>query len=523
MCPSFRCFYQPLLKNSNGFELGNIFPIEFNQPTAIIYDQIAVKCERNSPQPEIFYSKALVNVPISSASTTRFVRSDPDFPSLAMLIFDSVSLNHFKRSLPKTTQFLADNGFLTFNLYGQESDDSDANVLSILRGGASNSDNQIFLWDVMKDRGCTTFVSEELGGSSSILSNISINVDHDLRPFHEFSHSRTKGFCTQDGRVASLEYLENWWKILLNMKDVCQFSMHVVRTVTNSDYLTVVDNVLRSSLDILKGNGFFDKAVFVLLSGGGNPRVPSTNLYTAKVEERSPLFSIKFPEKFRKKYFMEYYNIDYNIDRLVNTKDIGSTLMDIAAMSNFSIDIRGYSGGGMSLLRHTIDQYRSCEQANIPQHLCICMDHKDIESQKYDRNSVEFNNLFHYVEKEALKHKCMEEAFVTQRFDTLSVFSLNRMVEEGVRNEDDWTHVRNSSYDIGMRYFDIIVGVKTFQREQDVKQIRLHVLMRFRHTERFGTQPVGSPMVIWVNQRCGSRSLDQFCHMCYDNKLLTED
>ncbi|KAK5975856.1 hypothetical protein GCK32_018496, partial [Trichostrongylus colubriformis] len=95
--------------------------IEFNVPAAIRHNQFVVKCHRNSTPERVAYNKAFVNVPIATgpASEPKFVKSDPEQPSMALLIFDSVSLNHFKRSMPRTTKFLVDNDFFTFDMYNE--------------------------------------------------------------------------------------------------------------------------------------------------------------------------------------------------------------------------------------------------------------------------------------------------------------------------------------------------------------------------------------------------------------------
>ncbi|KHJ92090.1 hypothetical protein OESDEN_08030 [Oesophagostomum dentatum] len=54
-------------------------------------------------------------------------------------------------------------------------------------------------------------------------------------------------------------------------------------------------------------------------------------LFTARVEELSPLFSIKIPEKYLKKYPKQRSNIGANANRLTSTTDVALTLMDIAS------------------------------------------------------------------------------------------------------------------------------------------------------------------------------------------------
>ncbi|KAK5985979.1 hypothetical protein GCK32_006329 [Trichostrongylus colubriformis] len=147
------CHYHPLVNNSIGDVIvGDATKIEFDVPTAIHHNQFVVKCHRNSAPERVAYNKAFVNVPIATgpASEPKFVKSDPEQPSMALLIFDSVSLNHFKRSMPRTTKFLVDNDFFTFDMYNEMSDDSERNLLNILRGGEDETANRTFLWNAMK-------------------------------------------------------------------------------------------------------------------------------------------------------------------------------------------------------------------------------------------------------------------------------------------------------------------------------------------------------------------------------------
>nr|CDJ86642.1 Protein of unknown function DUF229 domain containing protein [Haemonchus contortus] len=84
------------------------------------------------------------------ASEPKFRGSNPERPSLAVLIFDSVSLNQFKRSMLRTAKFLDDNDFFTFNMYNEMSDDPEENLWNILKGGEGEANNDAFLWDAMK-------------------------------------------------------------------------------------------------------------------------------------------------------------------------------------------------------------------------------------------------------------------------------------------------------------------------------------------------------------------------------------
>ncbi|KAL6739063.1 hypothetical protein Aduo_012552 [Ancylostoma duodenale] len=523
------CSYQPFLNNSAGHVLlGKDVEIEFHRPTPIRHNQFVVQCRTAPPSGEVIYKKAFVNVPIASGPATepKFVESSWEYPSLAVLVFDSVSVNQFRRHMPQTMKFLVDNRFFTMNMYNEMTDDSNANILAILGGGRDPSDTQKFLWDAMKERQCMTYLSEEVGDFPSILGNMSLDVEHDLRPFYAYSRETTDGHCTRDGRVASHEYLENWKNALLHSKERCHFSMHYMRTLTtdNPEYLSLLDAELRESLEMLKANGLFEDTVFALMSGRGNPLRVKDQLFTARVEERSPLFSIKLPEKFLRKHFMESSNIGVNVNRLTNTREVGLTLMDVASASPSS-DPQEFQdvGNSSSLLRVVNERYRSCDDAAIPPHLCLCMDEKALLSEEYPSSSFEFKQLFEYVKTEALKNDCLEEVDLAKEHRQLTVLSLNPMVQHGIRKERDWTRLRKFHYDMGMNYVEITVEVKAVKRNIDSERIKLHARMRFRYTPMQGFEPVGTPIITWVSKRCLARRVEQFCEMCYHNRLMSEE
>ncbi|KAK6747330.1 hypothetical protein RB195_000498 [Necator americanus] len=522
------CSYQALQNNSTG----DIIPassteIEFNRPTAIHHDQFVVQCRQNSEPKKLVYKKAFVNVPIAAGpvAETKFTESSWEYPSLALLVFDSVSSNHFKRSLPRTAKFLVENDFITMNMYNELTDNSNDNILTILRGGEESSENQTFLWEAMKERQCMTYLSEEVGNFTSILSNISLDVEHDLRPFYEISRETTEGHCTKDGRVASYEYLENWKKALLNSKKYCHFSVHYMRTLTRDDpdHLSLLDGELRSSLEALKANGLFEDTVFVLVSGTGNSLGVNDRLFTARVEERSPFFSIKLPEKFLKKHYTMRSNIATNANRLTNTIDVGLTLMDIATINSiYPSEYTFKRDKGISLLRNYHRYHWSCDDAGIPPRLCLCMDEKVLQSKEYPSSSKEFNQLFEYVKTEALKNDCLQEVVVLPNQPQLTVLSLNPMVQHGVRKEADWRELRKLHHDMGMNYVEITVEIHAVHRSTDLKMIKLNALMRFRHTQMTGFEPVGTPVITWANIQCYAKRIEQFCEMCYYNRLMTE-
>ncbi|KAK5976472.1 hypothetical protein GCK32_016795, partial [Trichostrongylus colubriformis] len=80
--------------------------------------------------------------------------------------------------------------------------------------------------------------------------------------------------------------------------------------------------------------------------------------------------------------------------RLVTTKDVGMTLMDLANMTFIDTTKKGYvtslgvakeeeAVAGASLLQNVHSTWRSCDDADIPPQWCLCMDEKTLQSDDY--------------------------------------------------------------------------------------------------------------------------------------------
>ncbi|CAJ0602677.1 unnamed protein product [Cylicocyclus nassatus] len=529
---SIRCTYQPISNVS--FVLGTPKEIEFNQPTQIYHDQFVVRCRNISSPQNVIYERAFINVPYPSgpAKQPKFVKSNWEYPSLALLIFDSVSLNQFKATMPRTWKFLVDNDFVAMNMYNEVTHDINSNILSILKGGEEKQSEETFLWDVMKERQCKTYLSEEIGDFPSVLGNMSLDVEHDLRPFHAYAHATSEGVCTKDGHVGAQENIKFWRKALLHSKNRCHFSMHHMRALTRDpELLPLLDQELRESLEALKANGLFEDTVFALLSGTGNPPRLKDQLFTSRVEERTPLFTIKLPEKFLRKHYHSRASLQSNANRLVATKDIGITLMDIASGSPLtfvSYNLKNEPLNGTSLLTYAIPTYRSCDDANVPPHMCLCMDDKALLTEDYSSNSFIYNQLFEYVKTEVLKNDCIDEVincYEGKCDANVRVLSLNPMVQQGIRDERDWREVRKTQYDMGMNYVEILVLAQAAPHNpslMNIDKMRVVLRMRFRFTRKTGFEPVGSPTVANANHQCHAKRIEQYCEMCYYNSLLTD-
>ncbi|KAK6015643.1 hypothetical protein OSTOST_18929, partial [Ostertagia ostertagi] len=154
------------------------------------------------------------------------------------------------------------------------------------------------------------------------------------------------------------------------------------------------------------------------------------------------------------------------------------TLMDLANMSFTANPIKEKDDdkqmtreeealAGASLLRHIHSNWRSCDDAGIPPQLCLCMDKKILQSDDYTNDTEEYELMFEYVKAEILLNDCVEKVEQTPALRKVVVFSLNAMVQHGVRQEQDWHRARSSYRDLGMKYLEIAVRVFPFRKGTD--------------------------------------------------------
>ncbi|KAK6013449.1 hypothetical protein OSTOST_21235, partial [Ostertagia ostertagi] len=131
------------------------------------------------------------------------------------------------------------------------------------------------------------------------------------------------------------------------------------------------------------------------------------------------------------------------------------------------------------------------------------------------------NQYVNRLKAEILKNECLENVTEAPEHHTLNILSLNAMVQQGVKNENDWKEARLLHRDLGMNYVDIVVMVYPIAKSSDTKKVNFTAQMRFRNSSRVGFEPVGAPFIHKPNHRCHTHRVDKYCEMCYYNRLVT--
>uniref|UniRef100_A0A0N4X332 Ku_N domain-containing protein n=1 Tax=Haemonchus placei TaxID=6290 RepID=A0A0N4X332_HAEPC len=139
------------------------------------------------------------------------------------------------------------------------------------------------------------------------------------------------------------------------------------------------------------------------------------------------------PEKFLRKHYYSKFYLDINISQYKRCRHDA----DGHSQDGFRGNPSEQAVGGASLLQVAHAVYRSCDDAKIPPRLCLCMDEKTLLSKRYTNETAEFRQLFEYSKTEILRNECLQNVTEAPQHHTLSVLSLNAMVQQGVRQENE--------------------------------------------------------------------------------------
>ena len=131
--------------------------------------------------------------------------------------------------------------------------------------------------------------------------------------------------------------------------------------------------------EFLKTNfqsGTFDNTAIFLFSDHGSRFSEERLSPQGDLEERMPFFSVYLPESFKRTHPTKYQNLVKNGKQITSAFDIHATIRDLTCLEKIT-DVP--SRFTMSLL-DDIPANRSCEQAGVSLHYCICeQDWKEVD------------------------------------------------------------------------------------------------------------------------------------------------
>ncbi|MCP9265111.1 hypothetical protein DINM_020320 [Dirofilaria immitis] len=521
--PKYKCYYQGLTgglyPNISWYQLISdpieIFP---NKRFRIPYDQFIVRCYNKtmlgkiSNEPfynnSIFYERAFVTFSkmddIMLKEKSEFTQANPEKPSLNILVLDSVSRNQFLRHMHKTVEYMKQLGFIILEGYTKIGDNSAVNLLPILAG------KSILPQIGGNDRKCVTMINDDIGNIFRGLFHYPNETfqgykipptNFYFRPFHLFNYRHSKipinSQCMRTGEICAEVYLDIWERFATKFKNLCHFSFNFITDLThnNPNYVEAIDERLSTSLQRLHDSGAFNSMALVIMGDHGNRISSIQRTYIGRIEERTPLFSIRLPDAFIYKYQREVKNLKKNAKRLTSNFDIHQTLKDISK-AEFRRNRSYYDqkGRGVSLFDKVIRADRTCENAGIPENFC-------------------FKNLKEMARNIIASNDCLDVKHLQVLSEKVDVYAINQMVRHGLRDQADWPKIQGKNAELEIIYFEINITVPIITRNSTTN--RIFVLFRVKHYVRAGSYTLVSDPYIYRNEfGCAAKELRTFCLRC---------
>ncbi|CAJ0932747.1 unnamed protein product, partial [Mesorhabditis belari] len=198
---------------------------------------------------------------------------------------------------------------------------------------------------------------------------------------------------------------------------------------------------------------------------------------TGRVEERSPLFSIRLPDEWKRKNAKAHKNLRTNANRLVTNFDLHKTLRHLALSGREDLEPPKY---GVNLFSQMLNSTRGCEEAEIPENFCLCMEQQENKSLRLTNETDVYKKLFASLSERILSLPCVKSIRPHFRYPTLEVFSLNQMVLHGLRHENQWDSVKNYTSASDFEWIELGM-IADMHKRYDGFELSFGLIARYRH------------------------------------------
>lgn len=406
--PHIECHYSDIIYiNDDYYYLDT--PIILRGPQSFNFtksDHVKVTCLANNHNPKRF------QIPTWSGLKAGFrpisVTVPPgreDSLNVLVLTFDSVSHNHFLRSVPQAYKILTEElGAVVLNNYNIVGDGTLAALFPILTGktelefpDARRKLNNIFpkhlnpehfLFGQLHQDGYHTAYFEDLpkvGTFTTRLNGFKYQpTDHYLRSFflEDYKIKLTEKetfFCI--GATPTFRLLMDLTRNFV-MREGKRFGFTVISDIAHEEptIFSTVANDLSKLLRTFKASGILENTLLIVMSDHGSRFTALRRTYQGKIEERLPFMSIVLPDKLKRARPDAEKFLKANVDVLTTPFDIHTTILDVVELkhlcNNYTVPGSDLPRG-MSLLK-PIPKSRSCSEADVLTHWCVCLNWADV-------------------------------------------------------------------------------------------------------------------------------------------------
>ncbi|EFP04892.1 hypothetical protein CRE_29927 [Caenorhabditis remanei] len=231
-------------------------------PTRINLEQFVVFCR--DPSGYHFYNKTFFNF---LPKLEKFsVRESECSNGLIILSVSGMSHNQAMRHLKQSLKFAAENDFISFSMFNQETNNNWGNLMK-------SFGNKEKIWEsVRKINGSPTFLHTDSPKFSKMFGN---QFDFHSNLYHNFNrqHFGHVNNCITDGSVTVEDAIDLWINSTRVFKHYSSYFslLHLTEIAVPEDGKVVnLDEKLRISLEQLLEEGILDSTTVVVISDGGS-------------------------------------------------------------------------------------------------------------------------------------------------------------------------------------------------------------------------------------------------------------
>ncbi|KAE9553335.1 hypothetical protein FO519_003448 [Halicephalobus sp. NKZ332] len=309
---------------------------------------------------------------------------------------DSMSQMAYRRSLPKTVEFLEKKmGAVVLNGYNIVGDGTPQAFIPILTGktelelpltrkrypDAKFVDVYPFIWKNFSEAGYATLYGEDAAAIGTFTYRLKgfkkQPTDHYTRTFFQISEKTFpsyKCFGNEPQYKAWLRYTTEFLEKYPS--EVPKFAVMHHSDLSHDDIsqVQVADEDIRNHFEDLLDIGALENTVVFVGADHGHRFAALRETQQGQQEERLPFLAVHLPEKFRESNagMKMYGNLVANADRLTSPFDIHASLMDLLDLPDDLESMQNSSERSLSIFR-PIPEDRTCAQAGIEPHWCTCL------------------------------------------------------------------------------------------------------------------------------------------------------
>lgn len=404
-------------------------------------DHVKVTCFANNHNPNRFQIPTWSGLKAGFRPVTVTVPPRrEDSLNVLVLTFDSVSHNHFLRSVPLAYKILTEElGAVVLNNYNVVGDGTLAALFPILTGktelefpDARRKLNNIFpqhinpehfLFGQLHQDGYHTAYFEDLpkvGTFTTRLNGFKCQpADHYLRSFFLEDYKiklkeKVNFFCV--GGTPTFHLLMDLTRNFM-LRRGKRFGLTVISDIAHEEptLFSSVAKDLSNLLRTFKASGILENTLLIVMSDHGSRFTALRRTYQGKIEERLPFMSIVLPDKLKRTRPDAETFLKANVDVLTTPFDIHTTILDVVGLkhlcNNYTVPGSDLPRG-MNLLE-PIPKSRSCSEADVVIHWCVCLNWTDVPRSDniYEKVPIALANFINKLLAES--DKCETRSLVS--------------------------------------------------------------------------------------------------------------